>query len=52
MQKGTLERFESSEVIQNAKAKVGLEDDKKFVFHRWSYQVTDFGANFIKTCVS
>jgi len=50
--KATLERFESSEAIQNAKAKVELEDDKKFVFHRWSYQVTDFGANFIKTCVS
>lgn len=50
--KATLERFESSEAIQSAKAKVGLEDDKKFAFHRWSYQVTDFGANFIKTCVS
>ena len=48
--KATLERLESSEAIQNAKAKVELEDDKKFVFHRWSYQVTDFGANFIKTC--
>lgn len=50
--KAALERFESSEAMQNAKAKVGLEDDKKFFFHRWSYQVTDFGANFIKTCVS
>lgn len=50
--KATLERFESSEAIQSAKAKVGLEGDKKFTFHRWSYQVTDFGANFIKTCVS
>lgn len=50
--KAALERFESSEAIQNAKAKAGLEDDTKFFFHRWSYQVTDFGANFIKTCVS
>lgn len=32
--KATLERFESSEAVQNAKADVGLEDDKKFVFHR------------------
>lgn len=50
--KAALDRFELSEAIQNAKAKAGLEDGEKFVFHRWSYQVTDFGANFIKTCVS
>lgn len=44
--------FESSAFIAEAKGKAELKDGEKFEFHRWCYQVTDFGLNFIKVCVS
>lgn len=50
--KETFEKYESSEAICRAKEKTTLGDNMRFDYRRWSYQVTDFGANFIKTCVS
>ena len=44
--------FEASAAIAEAKEKAELKDGEKFEFRRWCYQVTDFGLNFIKVCVS
>lgn len=44
--------FEASDAIAEAKEKAKLKDGEKFETRRWSYQVTDFGLNFIKVCIS
>lgn len=49
--KEKLKMFEMSEAICIAKEKHPLEEGSKYDFQRWSYQVTDFGVNFIRTCV-
>lgn len=46
-----IKAFESCEAICSAKEKHPLEECERFDIRRWSYQVTDFGANFIRTCV-
>ncbi len=49
--KEKLEAFESCEAISSAKDGHPLEEGERYDCRRWSYQVTDFGTNFIKTCV-
>lgn len=44
--------FETSDAITRAKETSELKDGEKFEVRRWCYQVTDFGLNFIKVCVS
>ena len=44
--------FEASNAVAVAKEKESLKDGEKFETRRWCYQVTDFGLNFIKVCVS
>lgn len=46
-----LKTFETSEAISTAREKNPLEEGYRYDFRRWSYQVTDFGSNFIRTCV-
>lgn len=50
--KTIFEKYEASSVVRSAMEETELDKDMKFEFRRWSYQVTDFGANFIKTCVA
>lgn len=49
--KEKLEAFEECEAISLAKDGHPLGEGERYDCRRWSYRVTDFGANFLRTCV-